>query len=41
MGLAGYGARVEGIPAVEAALASGRVRKLRVVKSLSVFTADG
>ena len=32
MGLAGYGARVEGIPAVEAALASGRVRKLRVVR---------
>ncbi len=31
MGLAGYGARVEGIPAVEAALAAGRVRKLRVV----------
>ena len=32
MGLAGYGARVEGIPAVEAALASGRVRNLRVVR---------
>lgn len=30
MALAGYGARVEGIPAVEAALAAGRVRNLRV-----------
>ncbi|MDE0231859.1 MAG: 23S rRNA (guanosine(2251)-2'-O)-methyltransferase RlmB [bacterium] len=30
MALAGYGARVEGIPAVGAALEAGRVRKLRV-----------
>ncbi len=30
MALAGYGAKVEGIPAVEAALMAGRVRKLRV-----------
>ncbi len=30
MALAGYGARVEGVPAVEAALEAGRVRKLRV-----------
>ena len=30
MALAGYGARVEGIPAVEAALTAGRVWKLRV-----------
>lgn len=30
MALAGYGARVEGVPAVEAALEAGRVLKLRV-----------
>lgn len=30
MALAGYGARVEGVPAVEAALQAGRVQKLRV-----------
>lgn len=33
MALAGYGARVEGLPAVEAALAAGRVRKLRVART--------
>ena len=32
MALAGYGARVEGIPAVEAALEAGRVQRLRVEK---------
>jgi len=30
MALAGYGARVEGVPAVEAALEAGRVQRLRV-----------